>query len=316
MQHEQQPQDRVDARPAPGGCRAHAPITGGRRRPVNNGFALAVLLLAAALLAGCGGAKIVYQQLDVLLPWYFRDYVDLDTGQRQQLQRSVDTLLAWHRETEVMRYAAFFRELGQDARRPLGRDRLHAARMELEDFWDDIARRVTPDAAALLATLSDSQVEELFARIAEDDRKVERELRGRTEQERGQRREKALRVQLERWVGPLDPDQRAMVQACVRDMSANPAGWLESRRRWQGAFRDALALRNEPARFVPALERLLVDGEGVWPAEYRRQFDADRARVLQLIVDVDASLSSAQRDRLRRQLDRWALDFESIAGGA
>ena len=275
-----------------------------------------MLLLLAALLAGCGGAKLVYQQLDVLLPWYFRDYVDLDTGQRQQLRRSVDTLLAWHRETEVMRYAAFFRDLERDAGRPLGRERLHAARMELEDFWDDIARRITPDAAALLSTLSDSQVEELFAGIAEGDRKVEKELRGRTEQERSERREKALRSQLERWVGPLDPRQRVMVQACVRDMRADTAGWLESRRRWQAAFRESLALRGDPVRFQPALERLLVDGESLWPAEYRRQFDADRARVLQLIVDVDASLSAGQRDRLRRHLERWALDFESIAGGA
>ena len=273
-------------------------------------------MLATTILAGCGGAKLVYGQLDVLLPWYFRDYVDLDTGQRRQLQRSVDTLLAWHRETEVMRYAVFFRELAQDAGRPLGGDRLGAAWMSLEAFWDDIARRVTPDAAALLSTLNDRQVDELFTRMAEDDRRAERELRDRTARERSERREKALRGRLERWVGPLDARQRAMVQACVRDMRADAAGWLEGRRRWQGAFREALAMRGDPARFAPALEQLLVDGESVWPAEYRRQFEADRARVLQLIVEVDASLSAGQRDRLRRQLERWALDFESIAGGA
>lgn len=268
------------------------------------------------LLAGCGGAKLVYGQLDVLLPWYFRDYVDLDTGQRRNLERAVDGLLAWHRESEVGRYAVFFRELERDAAQPLGLDRIRAARLELDMFWDDIARRMAPDAAALLSTLSDAQVEGLFDRMAEDDAKLAREASRRSGKERVERRQKALRRQLERWVGRLDDRQQGMIAACAADLGADPEGWIASRQAWAGALREALVDRQDPSRLTPRLARLLADGEAFWIPEYRSRFDADRERVIRLFADIDGTLTASQRVTLRKRLGELALDFEQIAGGA
>jgi len=302
-----------------GGCSAplHAPISRpGSPAVKRGGRGLPWLLAGCLLLAGCGGAKLVYGQLDVLLPWYFRDYVDLDTGQRRNLERAVDGLLAWHRESEVGRYAVFFRELEREAAQPLGLDRIQAARLELDAFWDDIARRMAPDAAALLSTLSDAQVEGLFARMAEDDAKLASEASGRSREQRVERREKALRRQLERWVGRLDDRQQGMIAACATALSADPAGWIASRQAWAGALREALADRQDLSRLTPRLAQLLADGEAFWDPEYRRRFDADRERVMRLLADIDGSLTAGQRATLRRRLEGLALDFEAIAGGA
>ena len=98
--------------------------------------------------------------------------------------------------------------------------------------------------------------------------------------------------------------------------SLQGAGWLASRRAWQQAFREALAGRSDVATFQPVLQKLLADGDAFWPEESRKRFHADRQRVLRLIVDIDASLSPAQRERLQERLGRLAADFESIAAGA
>jgi hypothetical protein len=295
----------------------HAPISGpGSPAVKRGGRGLTWLLACCLLLAGCGSTKLVYGQLDVLLPWYFRDYIDLDTGQRRNLERAVDGLLAWHRESEAGRYVAFFRELARDAAQPLGLDRIRAARLELDGFWDDIARRMAPDAAALLSTLSDAQVEGLFARMAEGDAKLAREALGRSRDQRVERREKALRRQIERWVGRLDERLEALIAACASALSADPAGWIASRQAWAGALREALADRQDLSRLTPRLERLLADGEAFWDPEYRRQFVADRERVIRLFADIDGSLTERQRDTLRKRLEGMALDFEAIAGGA
>lgn len=308
---------RPQGRPARLFSAVHAGISGCRRffvKPATRFAALA--LIASGLLAGCTAPKLVYDQLDVLLPWYFRDYVDLDTGQRQQLRRSVDTLLAWHRESEMGRYAAFFRELERDAAVPLGRERLGSARLELESFWDDAMRQLAPDAAALLSSLDDGQVQALFERIELKDQQEAEEALARSDAERRSRREKTLRKQLERWVGRLDASQRALVADCAASLQADPAGWFASRRAWQAALRQALAVRDDLPAFTSRLERLLADGESFWDPAYRARFQADRERVLQLLADVDASLSPDQRVKLRERLGAWALDLETIAGGA
>ncbi len=277
---------------------------------------MVAVLLAGLAIAGCSGVKVAYGQLDVLLPWYFRDYVDLDTGQRGQLERSVETLLAWHRESEVGRYASFFRQLAADAAAPLPPGRLETARMELETFWDDIASRVAPDAAALLATLSEEQVESLFARIDREDRELARESLGRDQEERIERRASQLTRQVERWTGRLDPSQRAIVAACAGELRGDAEGWLASRRAWQKALREALAGREDTASFASRLERLFADGEDFWTPAYRESFELDRQRVLRMLEQIDHSLSERQRARLRDRLERLALDLDAIAGGA
>lgn len=273
------------------------------------------LLTAVAVLAGCGSTRFLYGQLDVLLPWYFRDYVELDTGQRRQLERSVDLLLTWHRESQVGRYATFFRELEEQAASPLGYERIDDARRVLDGFWDDIVREVIPEAAGILASLDDAQVEEMFRRIGEKDAEQAAEARGRSEPERLRRREKLLRRQAERWVGRLDDGQRAIVAECAAALSGDVEGWLASRRRWQDAFREAMALRGDRDRFDPLLERLFADGESYWEQGYREQFVGDRKRVLRMMADLDASLDAGQRAHLRERLGSWALDFETLADG-
>jgi len=275
-----------------------------------------MVVLAALVVAGCGGVRVVYDQLDVLLPWYFRDYVELDTGQRGQLQRSIETLLAWHRETEVGRYASFFRELAADAAAPLPPGRLEAARQDLEAFWDDIARRVAPDAAALLVTLSEEQVDSLFERMEREDRKLARESASRSAAERAERRARALTRQVERWTGRLDSSQREIVVACARDLRGDTEGWLASRASWQAALREALAVRKDTPALAARLGHLLADGEDFWTPSYRDSFQADRQRVLRMLEEVDRSLSARQRAHLQERLQRWALDLDAIAGGA
>ena len=278
--------------------------------------AVAAVVLAGLLAAGCSGIKVVYNQLDVLLPWYFRDYVDLDTGQRGQLERSVETLLAWHRESEVGRYASFFRQLAADAATPLPPGRLEAARLELETFWDDIARRVAPDAAALLATLDEAQVESLFAKMQREDRELAEEALDRDREERVERRARELTRQVERWTGRLDATQRTIVEDCAAELRGDTEGWLASRRTWQQALREALDGRRDTVTFTSRLEHLLADGEDFWTPEYRESFQADRQRVLRMLEQVDLSLSERQRTRLRDRLERLALDLDAIAGGA
>jgi hypothetical protein len=70
---------------------------------------MALLLCVALALGGCS-LRFAYSQLDWLVPWYVRDYVTLDAGQRGALDTRLADRLAWHCSAHIPEYAATLRE--------------------------------------------------------------------------------------------------------------------------------------------------------------------------------------------------------------
>jgi len=273
-----------------------------------------VLLVATAtLLTACGGVRFFYDRLDMLLPWYLGGYVELEPSQRSDLERRVGVLLAWHRRSEISRYAVFFRQLEAAAAQPIEPGRFEAWRREAESYWQDLALKAVPEAGALLASLSDSQVRELISGLREDQAELAAEIAGRSPTERLERRRKSLEKQFKRWLGRLESSQLAMIDEVSRRLGSDSTGWLSSRAAWTDAFERALEDRRNPRVFPARLQVLLVNGESTWPAAYRKSFEEDRSRVLELMAEIDRSLTPRQRQHLRQRLGRWAADLEAIA---
>jgi hypothetical protein len=272
-----------------------------------------LLVVATMLLTACGGVRFFYDRLDMLLPWYLGGYVELEPSQRSDLERRVDVLLAWHRSTEIRRYAAFFRELEAAAERPVEPGRFEAWRREAESYWQDLALKAVPEAGALLASLSDTQVRELMDGLREDQAELAEDIAKRSPAERLERRRKSLEKQFKRWLGRLEPRQLAMIDEVSLELETDSTDWLSSRSAWTDAFERALEQRKDPRVFPALLRVLLVNGESTWPAAYRRSFEEDRTRVIGLMADIDRSLTPRQRQHLRQRLGRWAADLEAIA---
>ena len=135
--------------------------------------ALALLCVALAL-GGCS-LRFAYSQLDWLVPWYVRDYVTLDAGQRSVFDARLAARLDWHCRTHVPEYAATLRE----AQALLARETVDAAQLAPflvrgEAWWAEVLAELEPDARVLLAGLASEQVDELrqaFARGARESRK-------------------------------------------------------------------------------------------------------------------------------------------------
>lgn len=272
-------------------------------------------LVAASLLTACGGVQFFYNRLDTLLPWYLGGYVELEASQRSDLERRVDLLLAWHRRSEVGRYAAFFRQLEAAAARPVQAGQFEVWRVQAESYWQDLALKALPEAGALLASLSDAQVEALIGGLREDQVELAEEIAGRSPAERLERRRKSLEKQFKRWLGRLEAGQLARIEEVSRQLGTDSAGWLSSRSAWTDAFEQALRQRRDPEVFSARLRVLLVSGESTWPPAYRKSFEEDRSRVIRLMAQIDASLTPRQRAHLRQRLGRWAADLEAIAAG-
>ena len=173
----------------------------GRSRAARVGRLLVAGGLLAVLIA-CG-TQFVYNRLDWLTHYYLSSQVSLDGSQSRELRRGLESFFAWHRRNELPRYAAFLDRMANDTARPVSFAQLEAGRHQVETFTRDAVSHGAPEAARWFNGLRPEQVDELFASLAEGDRKARKE---NCESDPAERREKAVERftdNVEDWTGRL-----------------------------------------------------------------------------------------------------------------
>jgi len=281
-----------------------APIASSRARWI--GRCLCIGLLAVA---GCTHA--IYDHLDTVAGWYLQSLVSLDSGQREELHDWLSETLAWHRRSELNRYAQFLRELSAQQAQPGNLARYERVETRFRGFLNDLATKTTPDAARLLLSLSQAQVNELFTNLAARTRERAQKHADAAEWRRDQIRD--LTRQLKRWTGSVSAQQDSLIAATVERLEPTSATWSASQLAWRNAAQQSLT--GSPSRDAAAttIQQLLEHPESQWTAEYVQLRKRNRERYLELVASLDASLSSEQRERLRAELLKLAQQLAKIA---
>lgn len=269
--------------------------------------------IAVAVLAGCG-LRFTYGQLDWLIPWYLRDYVTLQPAQRSELDRRLAGLLDWHCRAHLPDYARLLRDLGLAVQAgPVSAATLDAFVRRGEELWDELMRTLTPEAAALFASLDDVQRAELAAAFERRNAETREEFLEGSAAALRERRIERMEKRLRRWFGPLDEPQRARIAQWNDALAPTGEDWLAQRIAWQQSLLGALDARSAPAAFERELEGLLRTPEQRWPADYRARVAHNRTQTLALLADLANGASARQRAHLLEELAGMAADFERLA---
>lgn len=272
----------------------------------------ALLCLVLLGLAGCG-TQLLYNRLDTLLYFYISSQVSLQDPQAKDLKRQLQDFLDWHRRNELPRYAEFAEALATDAQHALGRDRIDLAGQNIETFWRESVLRGGPDAARWLQQLALPQREELFASLAEDDADLRTELCTDSAEKRSKRRDKTFISTVEDWVGRLSEQQRTLVRQRLVTLTPTGCGWVEQRAAQRAELRHAVDTAASDPAYAQTLARLMAQPEDRWDRQYRASFEANRARVIDLLAALDVTFTAKQRRRLSARLLDFARDFRELA---
>lgn len=281
-------------------------------RPARALLRAATLAGCAVLLTGCTMLGLVYNRLDSIVGFYIEDLVTLTPQQSAQLDRTLAGNLAWHRSSELRRYAEFLREVAATFSTPVDREQLVDVSRRTEDYWRDIFEQAAPGYTALALSFSDAQARELMEGFERKDEEEYREYAGRTEAERIQRREKQVRRLLERFTGPLSAQQRALVADYSRSTPELMDEWRAMRVIWRSELEAALDQRRDTPQFHATMRQLIAWPDAYWPDSYRRRFDEGRERFLALLLQLDRTLTAEQRAATRRELLALAGEVEKL----
>jgi hypothetical protein len=179
-------------------------------------------------------------------------------------------------------------------------------------LWDELLRQVATDAGRLLRSLSDSQVDALFERLAEENLEFEEEYSGVTAAERRAKQDKAIIKMFRRFTGRLSTAQEDLIRSRTAHLHDLSAEWLQRRAAWQAQFRSLLTGRRSDPQFVSRLAKLMLDPNQFDSPGYRELVEDNQRQVFSLVAEVLGTLSPAQADAMRKRLAGFMQDFEAL----
>ncbi|MGH8622561.1 MAG: DUF6279 family lipoprotein, partial [Burkholderiales bacterium] len=136
-----------------------------------------VLALALAAAAGCSMVRIGYSQLDTIAAWTADEYFDLDAEQRHEFRRRFERFHEWHRTEQLPDYAALLAETKARLKRGFTREDALWVTEGVRSRYRSLVTFAADDMAALLMSVSPSQLETLRQRLEKDNRRFVREFR-------------------------------------------------------------------------------------------------------------------------------------------
>ncbi|MBD9414616.1 hypothetical protein IB234_08570 [Pseudomonas sp. PDM16] len=273
---------------------------------------LLVLLAGLTLLTACSRLDLAYRNLDWLLTWRIDSYLDLNSEQKAWLKPRLNQHLAWHCSTQLPQLASW---LDQDranlAAGQLDAPHLKARFLDLRDALGEVSAEISPTAAGLLQQLSPLQVQQLRQSMAKENEKLRREFVEPPLAEQISKRSETTEERLEPWFGILDAQQKALVRSWAEQRGEQNRLWLDSRERWQAALLQELDARRS-ADFPQRIEALLRERQDYWSEDYRRSFTDGERSLAELLDQLIATSSPAQRQQLSERLDALREDIAKL----
>lgn len=269
------------------------------------------LVLAALLVVASGCAvRLVYNQLDWAIPWYFDDYLTLESEQKTVFRQQLDDYLYWHRVDQLPQYASFLREVAVQAGNGLDQHEITAIQGRTEAFANTLITQMIPHVTTVFAGVSDAQVEQFYRQLRKSNKAFRKEHIDVSERAKRKQAANDARDYVERWVGGLNDDQDEIIRHWSESYEPMGKEILEGRIAWQNRFREILQLRkSQPEQYQQRMAHLLNDRQFGRTDAFNRKFQRNSEALASLYQQLDASLTAEQRKRLIQKLNQYADDF-------
>jgi len=266
-------------------------------------------VVATLLLSACSVTRIAYDNADLFLRWQANHYFDFQGEQTEDLDRSLAAFLAWHRAKALPQYARLGEEAAARMLRGLKREDLEWSYDAVRAQAHDALGVAAGESAGLLDRLSPGQISHLEMRLAEDNRKFAKERVQGTMEERHQRRVKRNLDRLEEWFGPFSEAQVARVRRYSERAPFSAELQERDRKRRQAEFVAMLRAREAKQRLAKWAQAWDAGRE---PA-YVKASLATRTEYMDLLLDLDRTLSAEQRQHAAGRMKRFSVLFDSLS---
>jgi hypothetical protein len=260
-------------------------------------YRLIVLLLMIALLQGCT-SKMAYNNADWLAQWYIDDYVDLTRDQNRHLEIELESVLEWHRETQLLPYRQQLVALANDLDNlPISEQVWLNHVNHITDHWQRVRRELSMRAARLAPQLNQNQVTPLFKKLAENNEERLDDFNEKTVAEyRTDRLEKLLET-LADYLGTVNKQQEDYAATFVEQANITEQEWFDSKVKLQTAMKDVWVSRLKTAlgtELSTELFKIMINPDQFKSDTLLAAYPHNRQLLLSMLHKISKSLGKDQ----------------------
>lgn len=273
---------------------------------------LAVLVISVST-SGCT-TKLAYDFLDWGLYWELKDYVKFTRDQRFRVKDEISQLIDWHRSEELPQYADQLEKLSKQLKSGITVEQLEASYNYLKDSWQRIVIKTLPAAVDIISNLNDEQVNDFLKMLIEkegdDAKKIEKGTHVRTVK----KREAYVSKKIVDVIGKLNEDQKSLIAQWALSMKPTQELSLAQAIQWRTRMQTVLAERHNEQQLENNLMVLFANPEQLRSASYRRVIEKNKRLIMQLLFDLNRTLTNQQRSKLIKKLQSYINDFRDLSG--
>jgi hypothetical protein len=272
---------------------------------------LAVLVISVST-SGCT-TKLVYDFLDWGLYWELKDYVKFTRDQRLLVKDEISQLIDWHRSEELPQYADQLEKLSKELKSGITVEQLEESYNNLRDSWQRIVIKTLPAAVDIISNLNDEQVNDFFEMLIEkegdDAKKIEKGTNARTLK----KREAYVSKKIVDVIGKLNEDQKSLIAQWTLSMKPTKELSLAQAIQWRTRMQTVLAERHNEQQLENNLMVLFANPDQLRSTSYRRVIEKNKRLIMQLLFDLNQTLTKQQRSKLVKKLKSYINDFRDLS---
>lgn len=275
--------------------------------------ALLAVLVISVFASGCT-IKLAYNFLDWGLYWELKDYVKFNRDQRLQVKNEISQLIDWHRSDELPQYADELEKLSIGLESGMKVEQLEKSYDNLRDSWQRIIIKTLPAAVDIISNLNDQQINDFFDMLIEKEGDDAKDIESGTSARTLEEREAYVSEKVSDVIGELNEAQKALIAQWARRMEPTKEFSLVQAIKWRTRMQAAIAQRHDEQQLEKNLMVLFANPNQLRSANYRRVIEKNKHLVMQLLFDLNQTLTSQQRSKLVKKLNGFIADFRDLSG--
>jgi hypothetical protein len=273
-----------------------------------------IVLAAAALLAGCGTVmRVVYNNGDFALRVMANEYFDTSGDQSDILKAQLARFHEWHRREELPAYARIFQSAAERTARGLTQEDVTWAIVAVRERYRMVVAQAAEDGAPVVASLKAENYVALERKFADVNAKFTKDYLAGDQAKRDRARAKWFEERIEWFVGDLSEAQVALIQRFVQSQPRMNEVRLADRKRRQQEFVALIRKYQASPELAERMRDFFTHWERDRGAEHAKLAREWEGRLVQLVVELDGTLSPQQRAHLVGRFEMLAEDCRVLA---